>query len=93
MVESRRCGAFVGMVVGRRGTSWYREPMGRCSCFHPCIPGWSGVGRLACGLFNVGSFFLQQFGWYPVMSAALWSACLSWGSLRCSPRRCDRVLS
>ena len=37
--------------------------------------------------------FLRQFGWYPVVSAALWLACASWGSLRCSPRWCSRMLS
>ena len=57
------------------------------------MPGWFDVGRLACGLFIVGSFFLQQFGWYPVVSAALWSACASWGRLRCCPRRCSWKLS
>ena len=92
MVESQRCGVFVGMVVGGRGASWCRQPMGRRSRFDPCMPGWFAVGRLACGLFIVGSFFLQQFGWYPV-SAALWWACVSWGGLRCSPRQCSRTLS
>ena len=84
---------FVGMVAGGGGASWCRQPMGRWSCFDPCMPGWFGVGRLACGLFIVGLFFLQQFGWYPVVSATLWSACASWGRLRCSPRRCSRMLS
>ena len=63
------------------------------SHFNPCMPGRFGVGRLACGLFIVGLFFLQQFGWYPVLSAVLWSACASWGRLRCSPRLCSRMLS
>ena len=93
MAESRHCGAFVGMVVAGRGASWCRQPMGRRSRFDPCMPCWFGVGRLACGLFIVGSFFLQQFGWYPVVSAALWSAVAPWGRLRCSPRRCSRMLS
>ena len=93
MVESRRCGAFVGMVPGGHGASWCRRPMGRRSRFDPSMPGWFGVGRLACGLFIVGSFFLQQFGWYLVVSAALWSSRASWGQLRCSPCRCSRMLS
>ena len=93
MVESWRCGAFVGMVVGGHGASWCCQPMERRSRFDPCMPGWFGVGRLACGLFIVGSFFLQQFGWYPVVSATFRSACASWGRLRCSPRRCSRMLS
>ena len=93
MVESRRCGAFVGMVAGGRGASCCRQPMGRRSRFDPCMPGRFGVGRLACGLFIVGLFFMQQFGWDPVVSAVLWSACASWGRLRCSPRRCSRMLS
>ena len=67
MVESRRCGVFPGMVVGGRGASWCRQPMGCPSRFGPCMPGWFGVGRLACGLFIVGWLFLQHFGWYQVV--------------------------
>ena len=93
MVESRHCVAFVGTVAGGCVASWCRQPMGRRSCFHPCMPGWFRVGRLACGLFIVGSFFLQQLGWYLAVSAALWSACASRGRLRCSPRQCSWVLS
>ena len=93
MVESRHCGAFLGMVVGGRGASWCRQPMGRRSRSDPCMPGCFGVRRPACGLFIVRSFFLQRFGWYPVVSAALCSACASWGPLRCSPRRCSQMLS
>ena len=37
--------------------------------------------------------FLQQFGWSLDLSAALWSACASWGQLPCRPRRCSRMLS
>ena len=91
MLESRRCGAFVGRVADGRVASWCRQPMGRCSRFHPCMSGLFGVGRLACGLLTVGLFFLQQFVWYPAVSAALWSAGASRGRLRCSPRRCSRV--
>ena len=87
------CCAFVGMVAGRRGASWCREPMKRRSRFNVCMPGWFGVGRLACGLFIIGSFLLQQFGWYPAVSAALWSAFASRGRMRCSPCRCSAVLS
>ena len=93
MIESRRSGAFVGTVAGGRGASWCRQPMERRSLFDPCMPGWFGVGRLACGLFIVGSFFLQQFGWYPAVAAALWSAGAPWGRFPCSPRRCSRALS
>ena len=93
MVESQRCGAFMGMVVGGRGASWCRQPMGRRSCFDPWMPGWFCVCRLAWGLLIVASFFLQQFGWYPVVSAALWLGCVSLVRLRCSPRRCSRMLS
>ena len=93
MVESRRCGAFLGMVAGGRGASWCRQPMGRRSRFDPWMPGWFGVGRLACGLFTVGSFFLQQFGWCPAVSAPLWSTGALRGRLRCSTRRCSRVSS
>ena len=81
------------MVAGGRGASCFRRPMGRCSRFDHCMPGRFGVGHLACGLFTVGSFFPQQFGRYPVVSAALWSACASWGRLRCSPLRCSRMSS
>ena len=93
MVESRRCGAFVGMVAGGRGASWCRQPMGHRSRLDPCMPGRFGVRRLACGLFIIGLFFLQQFGRHPVVSAVFWSACASWGRLRCSPRRCRRKWS
>ena len=68
------------------------RPIGPRSCSDPYIPGGFGVGRLACGLFTVGWFFLQQLGWYPAVSAALWSAGASRGRLPCSPRRCSRVL-
>ena len=93
MVESQRCRAFVGMVASRHGASCCCQPMGRRSRFDPCMPDQFGVGWLACGLFTVESFFLQQFGRYPVVSAALWSACASWGQLSCSPRRCSRMSS
>ena len=50
----------MGMVAGGRGASCCRQPMGRRSRFNPCMPGRLGVGPLACGLFIVGFFFLQQ---------------------------------
>ena len=62
---------------------------GTPSRLDPCMPGWFDVGRL----FIVGSSLLQQFDWYVVVLAALWSACASWGQLRCSPRRGSRMLS
>ena len=93
MVELRRCVVSVGMVVGRRGAPWCRQPTGRCSRLDFCTPGWSGSGRLACGLFIFGSFSLQLFGWYMVVLATLRSVCSSWGLWRCSPRRCSRMLS
>ena len=93
MVELRRCVVSVGMVVGGRGAPWCRQPVGRRSRFDPCMPGWFGVGRLACCLFIVGSFALQQFGWYMVVLAALRSACSSRGLSRCSPCRHSRMLS
>ena len=92
MVELRRCVASVGMVVSGHGAPWCRQPMGRRSRCDPCMPGCFGVGRLACGLFIVGSFFLQQFGWYMVVLAALQSACLLWGLSRCGPRWRNRML-
>ena len=63
---------------------------GRRFPFRPCMPGWFGVGQLACGLFTVPSLLLQRFGWCMVVLAALWSTCSSLG-LFCCCRRC-RVL-
>ena len=60
MVESRRCGAFVGLVAGGRGTACCRQHIGRRSRFDPCMLGWLGVGWLACSLFIVGSFFCSS---------------------------------
>ena len=61
--------------------------------FRPVHAWLFGVGRLACGLFIVGSFSLQQFGWYMVVLAALRPACSLWGLSRCSPRRRSQMLS
>ena len=93
MVELRRCVVSVGMVVGGRGAPWCCKPVGRRSRFHPCMPGWFGVGRLACGLFIVRSFSLQQFGWYMVVLAALQLACSLFVLSCCSRRRCSRMSS
>ena len=93
MVECQRSGVFVGMVVGGHGASFCRQPMGHRSRLDPCMPSPFGVGRLACGLFIVRSFFLQQFGWYTVVLAALWAAGASWGRLCCSPRQRSQMLS
>ena len=93
MVESWRCGAFVGMVIGGRGASWCSQPMGRRSRLDPCMPGWFGFDRLAFRLFIVTSSFRQQLGWYTVGLAALLSVCSSSGELRCSPRRQSWMLS
>ena len=81
------------MVAGGRGASWCRQTIGCRSCLDPCMPGRFGVGRLTCGLFSVRLFLLQQSGRHPVVSAALWSACASWGRLRCSPRQCSQMSS
>ena len=56
-----------------------------------CLAGLVLAGLRAVCLLS-GRFFCS-FGWYPVVSAALWSACASWDRLRCSPRRCSRMLS
>ena len=66
-----------GYVVGERGAACCRHPMGRRFRFDPCIPGRSGVGRLACGLFIVGSLCCSSLI----------------GSRLCSPRRCSRTRS
>ena len=90
MVELQCSVVSVGMVVGGRGAPWCREPVGRRSRLDPCMPGWFGVGRLACGLFMVALLFLQRSGWCMVVSLALWSVC-SLLCLFCCCRRC-RVL-
>ena len=93
MVQLRPCVVTVDMIVGRRGAQWCRQPMERCSRFDPCMPGWFGVGRLAWGLFIVGSLSLHQCGWYMVVLAALRSACSLWALSRRSPRRRSLMLS
>ena len=76
MVESRPCGAFVGMVASGLGAACCLQPMGRRSRFDPCMSGRLGVGWLACGLFIVGSLFCSSLV----------------GSRLCSPRRCSWTL-
>ena len=93
MVGLRRCFVSVGMVIGGRRAPWCRQPVGCHSRSDPCMPGWFGVGQLTCGLYIVGSFSLHQFGWCLVVSAALRSACTSWGLSCCSLRRRSRMLS
>ena len=56
-----------------------------------CLAGLVLAGLRAVCLLS-GRFF-QQFGCYPVVSAPLWSACASWGRLRCTPRRCSQMVS
>ena len=73
MVESWCSVVLVGMAVGGRGAACCRQPMGRRSRFNPCMPGRLGVGRLACGLFIVGSLSCSSLI----------------GSRSCSPRRCS----
>ena len=77
---------FVGMVVGGRGATCCHQAMGPRSCFDPCMPGLSGVGRLACDLFIIALLLLQQFGWCMVVLAASWSACSSLGPFCCCQR-------
>ena len=64
----------------------FRQPVGRRSCFDPCMPGWFGVGRLACGLFMVMSWLLPWFCWCTVVLAASWSACSALVPWRCCRR-------
>ena len=66
---------LVGIVVGGRGAAFCRQPMGRRSRFNHCMPGRLGVGRLACGLFIVGSLSCSSFI----------------GSWLHSPRRCSQM--
>ena len=75
MVEWRCSVVLVGMVVGGRGAACRCQPMGRRSCFDPCMPGRLGAGRFACGLFIVGSLSCSSLI----------------GSRFCSPRRCSRM--
>ena len=75
MVESWCSVVLVGMAIGGRGAACCRQPMGRRSRFDPCMPGRFGVGRLACGLFIVGSLSCSSLI----------------GSRLSSPRRCSRM--
>ena len=89
MVELRCSAVSVGMVAGGRGAPRCRLPVGCCSRFDPCTPGWFGVGRLACGLFTVMWRLQLPCGWCAVVVAASWSAgfvwvpsCCCWSSYR-----------
>ena len=57
-----------------------------------CLAGWVLAGLRAVCLLS-GRFFCSSSGSYTVVLATLWSACALWGRLRCSPRRCSRMLS
>ena len=87
MVELRCSVVSVGMVVDGCGTPWCRPPLGCRFRLDPCMAGWFGVGRLACGLFMVASLLPQRFGWCMVVLAAVWSAGSSLG-LFCCCRHC-----
>ena len=75
MVESWCSVVLVGMAVGGRGAACCRQPMRRRFRFDPCTRGRSGVGRLGCRLFIVGSLTCSSFI----------------GSRLCSQRRCSRT--
>ena len=81
--DGRVPGLSAVMVVGGRGAPWCRQPDGRRSRFHPCTPGWCGVGRLACGLFAVKWRLQSRCSWCAVVLAASWSAWSAWFSSRC----------
>ena len=83
MVESRCSVVSVGMVAGGRGAPRCRHPVGRLSRFNPCTPGWSGVGRLACGLFMVMWRLQLRCGWCAVVAAGSWSVGFAWVPSRC----------
>ena len=72
---------FADMVARGRGVSRRCQPNGRRSGFDPCMPGWFGVGRLACGLFTVKWRVQLRCGWCVVVLAASWSARSAWVSL------------
>ena len=58
-------------------------PVGRRFRFDPCMPGWFGVGRLACGPFTVKWKLQLWCGWCAVVVAVSWSAGFLWVPLRC----------
>ena len=84
---------FADMVAGRRGASRRCQPDGRRSRFDPCMPGWFGVGRLACGLFTVRWRLQLRCGRCMVVLAASWLARSAWVSLRRCRRSYCRMLS
>ena len=80
--DGRVTGLFADMVAGGRGASQRCQPDGRRSRFDPCMHGWFGVGRLACGLFTVKRRLQLRCGRCMVVLAASWSARSAWVSLR-----------
>ena len=83
---------FADMVAGGRGASRRWHPNGRRSRFNPCMPGWFGVGRLACGLYTVKWRLQLRCGRCKVVLAASWSARSAWVSLRRCRRSYCRML-
>ena len=73
---------FAEKVACGRGVSRRRQPNGHRSSFDPCMPGWFGVGRLACGLFTVKWRLQLRRGRCAVVLAASWSAWCAWVSSR-----------
>ena len=73
---------FADMVVDGRGASRCCQPDGSRSRFDPCMPGWFGVGWLACGLFTVKWRLQLRCGRCMVVIAASWSARSAWVLLR-----------
>ena len=57
-----------------------------------CMPGWFGVGPLACGLFTVRSRLQLRCGWCAVVLAASWSAWFAWVPSRCCRWSYSRML-
>ena len=78
MVELRCSAVSVGTVAGGRGAPRCCLPVGRRSRFHPCTPGWFGVGQLACGVFTVMLRLQLRCSWCAVVVAASWSAGFVW---------------
>ena len=74
---------FADMVAGGRGASRRRQLDGPRSRFDPCMPGWFGVGRPACGLLTVKWRLQLRCGRCAVVLAASWSAWSARVSSRC----------
>ena len=94
MVESRCSVPFLGMIVGGGGAPRCRQPVGRRFCCDPCMPGWLGVGRLACGLFTVKSRLQLRCG-CEAGSDPLGHLWVTWGVYLCAgkPPLADIILS